>query len=63
MVAGLPKRPLLTAEDRARLRRMAEKALSGSETGVNRAYCRGLADALLWLDGEPMTEMMKDVTR
>lgn len=58
-----PKRPLLTREDRARLHRLAQKAAENGVTGHNRAYCSGVADVLLWLDGEEMSSMLKEVTR
>jgi hypothetical protein len=58
-----PKRPLLPPEERARLRRMAEIATRRGETGHNRAYCKGVADVLRWIDGEEMSAMLQEVTR
>lgn len=59
-----PKRPLLSTEDRARLRKMATKAAKVGETsGVSRAYCKGVADVLNWLDNSEMSPMLLDVLR
>lgn len=63
MSAPTKKRPLLTAEDRARLRKMAAKALQNGESGLNRAYCKGVSDVLQWLDSEDMSPMLREVTR
>lgn len=57
------RRPLLTAEDRARLRRMAAKATANAN-GPNRAYCKGVSDVLAWIaDNEEMTPLLREVTR
>jgi hypothetical protein len=53
----------MTVEDRKRLRRMADIAEKRSENTMNRAYARGVADVLRWLDGGDMTPMLKEVTR
>lgn len=59
-----PKRPLLTQEDRARVRKMALKAAKVGETSaVSRAYCRGVADVLGWLDSSEMSPMLLEVLR
>lgn len=58
-----PKRPLLGPEDRKRLARMAGRAEQNGQSGVNRAYCKGVSDALRWLTGENMTDMLQEVTR
>lgn len=58
-----PKRPLLGKEDRARLRRLADKAAQNALVGHNQAYCHAVVDVLHWLDGEDMTPMLEDVTR
>jgi hypothetical protein len=57
-----PKRPLLSAEDRKRLRRMADKAAQNT-AGHNRAYCSAVVDVLTWLDSEEMSPMLREVTR
>lgn len=57
------KRPLLPAEDRARLRKMAGKAQKMAESGMNRAYCQGVWDVLTWLDSEDMSPMLHEMTR
>lgn len=62
-MAPAPKRPLMTVEDRKRLRRMADIAEKRSENTMNRAYARGVADVLRWLDGGDMSPMLKEVTR
>jgi hypothetical protein len=58
-----PKRPLLSAEDRKRLRRMAHKAAQNAQTPHNRAYCSAVVDVLTWLDSEEMSPMLREVTR
>lgn len=58
-----PKRPLLTTVDRARLRRMADKANHNGAIGHNRAYCKGVEDVLRWLDSGEITRLMEEVTR
>jgi hypothetical protein len=58
-----PKRPMLTLEDRKRLRRMASKAEVNGEHGVSRAFCKGVADAFRWLDTGEMSDMLREVTR
>jgi hypothetical protein len=61
-VKAAPKRPLLPAAERARLRRMLTNAARNGATGFNRAYCSGVVDVLLWLDGEDLTPMLTEVT-
>lgn len=57
-----PKRPLLTTEDRARLRKLATKAESiGEKSGTDRAYCQGVADVLKWLDNAEPSPMLKQL--
>lgn len=58
------RRPLLTREARAELRRAANNARSFAERdNPNRAYARGVLDVLHWLDGGDETPMLKEVTR
>ena len=59
------KRPLLPAEDRARLLTMAANAERHKlERGGSSAYAQGVADVLNWIAGnDDMTPMLTEVTR
>lgn len=60
------KRPLLPKADRNRLAYMAGqagKAAHRDSTSPNRAYAKGVEDALLWLVGFEPTPLFEEVTR
>ena len=66
MASPQPKRPLLTPEDRGRLRIMANRAHKHTEPDSGspaRAYAQGVADVIDWLNGEDMSDLLRDVTR
>lgn len=57
-----PKRPMLTTEDRVRMRKLAIKAQTlGQQSSLNRAYCKGVADVLIWLDSAEVSPMLKEI--
>lgn len=59
------KRPLLSTEDRDRLRAMAARAARhAEERTTDPAYSRGVVDVLRWLaDNEEPTALLREVTR
>lgn len=59
------KRPLLTTEDRDRLRAMADKAQDHTfDPSPNRAYAQGVRDTLDWLaSNADMSPLLQEVTR
>ena len=57
----MAKRPLLPREDRQRLNELAIRARR-HRTG-DPAYARGVEDVLRWLNGDPMSPLLEEVTR
>ena len=59
-------RPLLPREDRDHLRSLSASALQHREdSGVDKSYAQGVADAFRWLVGDDnqMSPLLKQVTR